>query len=107
MPPTDYDAEVVAVSRSDRFDRWLRALPDPQARARIKVRIRRLSLGNPRDVRPISAGINEMRIHYGPGYRVYFLAPGPALAVLLCGGDKRSQHQDIARARRLAAEWRG
>lgn len=74
-----------------------------QARARILVRIRRLSLGNPGDVKPVGSGISEMRIDYGPGYRVYFVRRGNTLAILLAGGDKRTQSRDIAAAIDLAA----
>ena len=74
-----------------------------QARARILVRIRRLSLGNPRDVKPVGSGVSEMRIDYGPGYRVYFVRRGDTLAILLAGGDKRTQSRDIATAIDLAA----
>jgi putative addiction module killer protein len=68
------------------------------------VRIRRLSLGNPGDVKPVGSGVSEMRIDYGPGYRVYFIRRGDTACVLLCGGDKRSQERDIARALELAQE---
>jgi putative addiction module killer protein len=77
---------------------------DFQAVARIDVRLRRLSLGNPGDVRPVGGGISELRIDYGPGYRVYFVRSGGAIIVLLCGGDKRSQDRDIALAKRMALE---
>lgn len=77
---------------------------DREARARITVRIRRLSLGNPGDVKPVGSGVSEMRIDYGPGYRVYFIRRGDALVVLLCGGDKRSKNRDIERALELAQE---
>jgi putative addiction module killer protein len=69
-----------------------------EARARITVRIRRLSLGNPGDVKPVGGGVSEMRIDYGPGYQVYFVRHGDTIVVLLCGGDKRNQDRDIARA---------
>jgi putative addiction module killer protein len=68
------------------------------------VRIRRLSLGNPGDLRPVGEGVSEMRIDHGPGYRVYFVGRGEAIVVLLCGGDKRRQDRDIARALELAKE---
>lgn len=71
---------------------------------RIDIRIRRLSLGNPGDVRPVGGGVSEMRIDYGPGYRVYFVRRGEAVIVLLAGGDKGSQSRDIRRARELARE---
>jgi putative addiction module killer protein len=77
-------------------------LRDRQARARITVRIRRLSLGNPGDVKPVGGGVSEMRVDYGPGYRIYFVSRGELLVVLLCGGDKRTQGRDIERAIKLA-----
>ena len=78
------------------------ALPICQARARITARIRRLSLGNPGDVKPVGSGVSEMRIDYGPGYRVYYVARGSTVVILLCGGDKRTQDRDINRAVELA-----
>jgi putative addiction module killer protein len=77
-------------------------LRDREARARINIRIRRLSLGNPGDVRPVGGGVSELRIDYGPGYRVYFAQRGPMLIILLAGGDKRTQDRDIKKARELA-----
>lgn len=74
------------------------------ARARIDVRIRRLSLGNPGDVKPVSEGVSEMRIDYGPGYRVYFLTKGSELILLLIGGDKSTQEKDIAKAKQIAKD---
>jgi putative addiction module killer protein len=71
------------------------------------MRIRRLSLGNPGDARPIGTGLSEMRIDYGPGYRVYYMQHDPSVAILLYGEDKRTQSEDIALARTIAAEWRG
>jgi putative addiction module killer protein len=73
---------------------------------RINARIRRLSLGNPGDVRPVGAGVSELRIDYGPGYRIYFIHRGPGTVVLLCGGDKSTQDRDIGRAKELAKEDR-
>ena len=84
------------------FARWLAGLRDRRAVARINARIRRLSLGNPADVKPVGEGVSEMRIDYGPGYRVYFVQHGPELILLLAGGDKRSQNRDIALALALA-----
>jgi putative addiction module killer protein len=74
--------------------------------ARIAARIDRLALGNPGDVKPIGSGISEMRIDYGPGYRVYFVQRGPAIVVILCGGDKRTQAADVKRAIKIAANWK-
>ena len=86
------------------FAAWFAGLRDREARARITVRIRRLSLGNPGDVKPVGGGVSEVRIDYGAGYRVYFVRRGDMVVVLLCGGDKRSQSRDIARALELAQE---
>jgi len=93
------------VFRSAAFDAWLSKLRDRQARARILARIRRLTIGNPGDVKTVSKGVSEMRIDYGPGYRVYFARRGATLVLLLCGGDKRTQSADIKRAIQIAAEW--
>lgn len=87
------------------FDQWLRRLRDRKARARIEVRLRRLSLGNPGDVKPVGSGISEMRIPHGPGYRVYYMTKGPIVVVLLCGGDKSTQSRDIELAKSIAANW--
>lgn len=87
-----------------RFSDWLRGLRDGTARARIAARVQRLALGNPGDVRPVGGGVSELRVHHGPGYRVYFARHGAALVVLLCGGDKSSQDRDIADARALARQ---
>jgi putative addiction module killer protein len=95
---------AIEVRQTDVFAGWFAALRDREARARITVRIRRLSLGNPGDVKPVGGGVSEMRIDYGPGYRVYFVRRGATIVVLLCGGDKRSQDRDIARALGLAQE---
>ena len=94
---------MIELIKTDLFDRWLVGLRDRQARARIEARIRRLSLGNPGDVKPIGHGISELRIDYGPGYRVYFVRRGDMLIVLLAGGDKRTQSRDIEEAIALAA----
>jgi putative addiction module killer protein len=84
------------------FAKWLDGLHDIQARARVLVRIARLAAGNPGDAKPVGEGVSELRIDYGPGYRVYFKRQGAALVVLLAGGDKRSQARDIKTALRLA-----
>lgn len=99
-----YTAEniVVEVRQTEEFMGWFRSLRDNRAMARIGLRIRRLSLGNPGDVRPVGRGVWELRIDYGPGYRVYFVRQMHASVVLLNGGDKRTQKRDIARAYRLA-----
>jgi putative addiction module killer protein len=92
------------IRQTDVFAAWFATLRDRQARARVTARIRRLSLGNPGDVKPVGGGVSEMRIDYGPGYRVYFARRGATVVILLCGGDKRTQNHDIARARELAGE---
>jgi putative addiction module killer protein len=92
------------IRRTEEFSRWLKDLRDTRARAKILVRIDRLEMGNPGDARPVGNGVSEMRVHYGPGYRVYFVQRGEALVVLLCGGDKDSQASDINQAIRLAQE---
>jgi putative addiction module killer protein len=98
---------MIEVRRTADFDTWLRDLRDRAARARILVRIDRLALGNAGDVKPVGEGVSELRIAYGPGYRVYFVRHGAIVVVLLCGGDKSSQSRDIARAIALAKEWKG
>jgi putative addiction module killer protein len=95
---------VLEVRQTDVFAAWFSRLKDRQARARITARIRRLSLGNPGDVKSVGRGVSEMRIDYGPGYRVYFVRRGDMMVVLLCGGDKRNQNRDIAQAHALALE---
>ena len=100
----NYSYRVVEVRKTSTFLSWLKALRDARAVARIAVRIDRLSLGNPGDVRPVGEGVSEMRIDYGPGYRVYFVSRGREIVVLLCGGDKSSQSADIVRAKLLAKE---
>lgn len=90
------------VRQTETFARWLVGLRDRRARARIQARIDRLQLGNPGDVKAVGGGISEMRIDYGPGYRVYFVQRGTTLVILLAGGDKHTQERDIATARELA-----
>ncbi len=87
------------------FKRWIRGLRDRSAVARINARLRNVSLGNFGDTGPVGGGISEMRVHHGPGYRLYFIREGRTV-VLLCGGDKGSQRRDIENAGRLAADWR-
>lgn len=93
---------MLEVRRTDVYARWLDDLRDVRARARVLVRVERLGGGNPGDVRPVGEGVSELRIDYGPGYRVYFKRQGPTVVVLLAGGDKRSQNNDIETALRLA-----
>jgi len=93
---------MIEVRYSAEFGKWLNGLRDANAYARIVQRIRRLERGNPGDVKPVGGGLHELRIDYGPGYRVYFIYEGSALVILLCGGDKGTQGKDIKRARYLA-----
>jgi putative addiction module killer protein len=95
---------MIEIRQTEIYARWFNSLRDRQARARIDVRIRRLSLGNPGDVKPIGKGVSELRIDYGPGYRVYFLPKGDTLIILLAGGDKHTQARDIQTALDLAQE---
>jgi putative addiction module killer protein len=90
------------IRKTDFFAKWLDALSDIQARARVQARIERLVAGNPGDVSPIGEGVSELRINYGPGYRVYFKLRGKVLIILLAGGDKSTQSKDIKTALRLA-----
>lgn len=87
------------------FSKWMAALRDHRARAKIAARIDRLALGNPGDVAPVGEGVSELRIHYGPGYRVYFITRSQSLVVLLCGGDKSTQTKNIRAAKLLAAKF--
>ena len=93
--------------KSATFEAWFSSLRDRQAQSRINARIRRLSLGNAGDVKPVGSSVSELRVDYGPGYRVYFMQRGHVLAVLLCGGDKRTQHADIKRAIKISKDWKG
>ena len=93
---------VIEIRKTDVFAQWLYGLRDIQARARVQVRIERLAAGNPGNVEPVGEGVSELRINYGPGYRVYFKKRGRALLILLAGGDKSTQAKDIKAALRLA-----
>lgn len=95
---------MVEIRKTGVFAEWLDALRDIKARARIQVRIERLAAGNPGDAEPVGEGVSELRIDYGPGYRVYFKQRGRELIILLAGGDKSSQAKDIKLALRLARD---
>jgi putative addiction module killer protein len=94
---------MIEIRKTLTFSDWMAALRDDRARAKIAARIDRLALHNPGDVEPVGEGISELRIHYGPGYRVYFVQRDMTLIVLLCGGDKSTQAKDIKTAKILAA----
>lgn len=97
---------MIEVNQTDEFAKWLKRLKDANARARILVRIQRLSLtGSFGDVKPVGDGVCEMRINYGPGYRLYYALRGNELVLLLIGGDKSSQQRDIEKAKRLNQEY--
>ena len=93
---------MIEVRKTEIFAKWLDGLHDIRARARILVRIERLAAGNPGDVKPVGGGISELRIDYGPGYRVYYKKHGQKVVILLAGGDKSTQAKDIKTALRLA-----
>ncbi len=93
---------MVEILKTELFAKWIDGLEDIRARARILVRIERLAAGNPGDVKPVGEGVSELRIDYGPGYRVYYTQRGRSAVILLAGGEKRSQDKDIKTALRLA-----
>jgi putative addiction module killer protein len=95
---------MIEVRQTEVFARWIDKLRDRQARARIQIRLDRLALGLPGDVKPVGEGVSELRIDYGPGYRVYFKQQGRELVILLAGGDKRTQARDIRQALVMAAD---
>ncbi|MEO7178905.1 MAG: type II toxin-antitoxin system RelE/ParE family toxin [Allosphingosinicella sp.] len=99
-----YKGQAFQLAETDAFHHWLGSLADRRAAARIVDRIKRASNGNFGDVKPLGSGVSEMRIDYGPGYRVYFFRRGKALVILLCGGDKKSQRADVTRAIRMKEE---
>jgi putative addiction module killer protein len=93
---------MIEVRETDTFKKWFSSLKDKRAKARIDVRIKRISLGNFGDVEPVGNGVSELRIDYGAGYRVYFVKRGNIIVILLCGGDKSTQSKDIQKAHELA-----
>jgi len=93
---------MIEILQTEDYARWFGRPKDRQARARILARVRRLSLGNVGEVQPVGEGVSELRIRFGPGYRVYLLQRGESQVILLAGGDKRTQQRDIERAKELA-----
>lgn len=104
MNAVNYSSQMITIRQTDVFRSWLRELRDRRAVARIAIRIDRLAHGNAGDVRPVGAGVSELRIDYGPGDRVYFVRRQREVVILLCGSDKSSQATDIARALNLVNE---
>ncbi len=96
---------MIEIKQTETFRKWRTRLKDERARALIASRLDRLAFGHAGDVRPVGQRISELRIHYGPGYRIYFHERGDTIIVLLCGGDKSTQTKDIKTAKRLADEW--
>lgn len=95
---------MLEIRQTNTYSAWFDKLRDKAAKARIDIRIRRLSLGNSGDVKPVGEGVSELRVNFGPGYRIYFVQRGDELVVLLAGGDKSTQEQDISNAKSLARE---
>jgi putative addiction module killer protein len=97
---------MIEFKQTETFRKWRSRLKDERARAMVASRLDRLAFGNPGDVKPVGQGISELRIDYGPGYRMYFRRRGNEIIILLCGGDKSTQAADIKTAKRLAEDWR-
>ena len=97
---------MVEIRQTSVFAKWLCELRDMQARARIQMRLDRIERGLFGDVKPVGEGVSELRIDYGPGYRLYFVQRGQVLVILLCGGDKATQARDISAAKAMAADWK-
>jgi putative addiction module killer protein len=97
---------MIEFKQTETFRKWRLRLRDDRARAMIASRLDRLAFGNAGDVKPVGRGISELRIDYGPGYRVYFMRRGSEFIILLCGGDKTTQAKDMETAKRLAEDWR-
>jgi putative addiction module killer protein len=95
---------VLEIRQTSNYADWFSRLRDRAVKGRIDIRIRRLSLGNPGDVKPVGEGVSELRVDFGPGYRIYFIKRGDSYVVLLAGGEKSSQANDIAKAKALARE---
>lgn len=96
---------MIELKQTETFRKWLAKLKDERARTMIVLRLARMAHGHAGDVAPVEQGISELRIHYGPGYRVYFQRRGSTIIVLLCGGDKSTQANDVKIAKRIANEW--
>ncbi|WP_257255170.1 MULTISPECIES: type II toxin-antitoxin system RelE/ParE family toxin [unclassified Endozoicomonas] len=97
---------MITIRETETYRNWERKLKDARAKATIAARIFRLANGLPGDVSPVGQGVSELRVHYGPGYRVYFRQQGGEIILLLCGGNKSTQSKDIELAKQLAKQWR-
>ena len=97
---------MIQIQQTETYAKWFAGLRDRVARARIDIRIRRLSLGNSGDAKPVGGGVSELRVDHGPGYRVYFIQHGEVVIVLLAGGNKSTQENDIRRAKSLAQDFK-
>lgn len=95
---------MIEILQTDHYRKWFDKLQDRHARARIDIRLRRLSLGNAGDAKSVGEGVSELRINYGPGYRIYFTKKGSRVVILLAGGDKKTQAEDIEKAKKLVHE---
>lgn len=102
--PVLYNHFMKTIYTTENFDEWFSALRDKQAQKRIQARIKRAETGNPGDCEPVGEGVSEMRIHYGPGYRIYFVQRGIEIVILLAGGDKSTQAKDIKIALEMARQ---
>jgi putative addiction module killer protein len=98
---------MIEVRETAVFSAWLSELKDRRAQVKVLARVRRLAFGNFGDLRSVGEGVSEMRIHYGPGYRVYFAQRGMTVVILLCGGDKSTQERDIRTAKAMARDLEG
>jgi putative addiction module killer protein len=96
---------MIKLKQSSTFQKWFKKLKDERGKTLITSRLDRLSFGHEGDAAPVGEGISELRIHYGPGYRVYFVRTGNVVIVLICGGDKGTQAKDIKAAKQIAAQW--
>ena len=101
----NYGSHMFEIIISGAFEAWLRGLKDRQSRTRIAAHLVKMSNGNLGDVQPVGTGVSEARLHFGPGYRLYFVQKGPVVIVMLGGGDKSTQSADIAKAIRMAEQW--
>ena len=98
---TNYSLHMIEIRETDAYSKWFKKLRDSEAKARVNIRLRRMALGNPGDAKPVGEGVSELRITYGPGYRIYFTKQDNKIVILLCGGNKSSQTEDIAKAKEL------